>query len=419
MEDYCSLSQQFMFRLLKQFLMELQDTPNFSSVISLLANALVPRITPSSHSVRLVAETSLSELCVMYLDGTADVYPADMPNAIPELVSIYRVRTAVIDWHMAVAEHEIGFFSEIQSLFNSFDCTRNTRRLPEEVYISYIHFITSPNFRLISTLIEFNLPSIELPLLQLFTHAGAHRILLKLCIFEEASSCPDSAEVMRSDRLHVRILLEFARRQLAPLRPQIGALKKLLFTWPAKHDTVQGFVGAVVELVSSFPSSVHFICRCLYEVYTFLNHNPAFGRSAVFHFIVVRLLFPMMAQSFPGDPQPLESFPALFAAVFLDEQQIEPEIASACADLREDIDAFFYFAIKSVESTDVLDRPSFDEATWAIDEIRTACAPIDRQLAYAPRRAVPLFAVWLKSVVGEWDQISDRQIALGPKGGKS
>jgi hypothetical protein len=316
---------------------------------------------------------------------------------------------------MAVAEHEIGFYSEFQSIFKSFGCTANVARLPHDVYASIIHYITFPSFRFIATVLASDLSDIEAPLVTVFAHVGSHRLLLHLCVLEDALSCPDSASMMSRCTMHFRVLLEFAERQLAPLQPRIDALKRVVCSGAvdpsgddlaALHGTVQSFLNALLELATSLPSSVRFVCRCLNETYTFVQRSPAIGRRAVFLFVVSRLLFPMMALRLPTDPPELvvdprkmEKLADVLPGLFLDDSSIEPRIASACEDLREDIDAFFYFAPKCVDCNDVLERPSFDEATRAVDQIRAACAPVARELAYAPRRAIALFTVWLNTLV--------------------
>jgi hypothetical protein len=84
--------------------------------------------------------------------------------------------SSITELHPALAEHETGIYSEVQSVFKSLCCTATVKSLPAAVYMAFINFITSPDQHFISAVLERSIQEIESSLITVFNYAGAHRL---------------------------------------------------------------------------------------------------------------------------------------------------------------------------------------------------------------------------------------------------
>jgi hypothetical protein len=322
---------------------------------------------------------------------------------------------------MAIAEHETGFYSEMQAICKSFGCTVGVKSLPPSVYMTFINYITSPDQCFISAILEQPKAEVEEPLRILFGYAGAHRILLKHCVYEEARSCREPNQIMRRNNAKVRIPLEFVKQQLSGLLPMINTLKLALTRRPSFRlddpseeniEKIRGtfllFLNSLLELGTVLPSSVRFVCKCVFDSFTFFQGDPALGHRAVFMLFIFRVLFPMLTQTQPTDPpelklDPLEmaQFPKLVTNMFVAERQLSAPIAALCTELRGRIGEIYATVTRCVEAGDVIPRPSHAAAVEAVDKIRALCAPNAHELAYAPPRPLAIVVAWLTTLAND------------------
>jgi hypothetical protein len=352
------------------------------------------------------------------MDGTVTLYSVTAPNVPIGQIDLYSIAADQIEWEMSKAELETGIFIESQSVFRSLEASAPAPRLPDEVYTAVIAFITSPDQIFISAVIQQSLPDLDAALVAVFTYAGAHRLLLKHCVYEESKACNDAGQIMRRNNSRVRIALEFVRQQSVGIIPIINRLKTQLtqtshFDFSVTSDenlaviraTLGHILDAILDIVSVLPSSVRFVCRCVDDAVSYFHRERSLGRRGVFMFFVFRILFPLITQPQDTDPpelvvDPLEmaKYPKLLTNIFVAERQLEPHLAPLAAEQRPRIEAFYENLTKCPEASDLVPQPTYAAATAAVDTIRVKCAPLARELAFAPPRELAVLSAWLSTV---------------------
>jgi hypothetical protein len=332
-------------------------------------------------------------------------------------VDLYAIAPDRNEWEMSKAELETGLFMESQSVFRSFEASAALPRLPDEVYTAMISFITSPDQVFLSAVLS-SVSDLEASLVTVFTYAGAHRLLLKHCIYEECKTCIDAGQIMRRNNSRVRISLDFTRQQTAPIIPIINRLKAQLTETPpfdfssssdenlaAIRATLTHILDAILAMVSVVPSSVRFVCHCVDEAVSFFHRDRALGRRGVFMFFVFRILFPLLTQPQDTDPPDLvvdpiqmAKYPKLLTNIFVAQRQLESHLVPLAEEQSARIEAFYERVTQCPEEFDVVTQPTYVAVTAAIDTIRAKCAPIARELSFAAPRECAVVRAWLEKI---------------------
>jgi hypothetical protein len=418
---YFSRYQQQLLDLIIDVLAARKSTPDFASLLSLFARALVPTFPRSPHACRMCASIDWRRFGVLRSDGTVDVYDKSSIQAPKDNIPITKIPHPNLDWEKARAEHEMQLPIDSLTVYRIFQAAHGIPTLPSSVYAAIVDQITCPDQRFLSSIFVPALSDIETPLLTIFAHAGCCRRLLKFCIYEEARVPVEPAQIMRMNSLRLRIPLTFMRREIVsyvsavfnPIKIRLAASPK--FDIDSKTDDDMLIIDNLLRLVLSdllraaaaMPSSIRFVCKCAFDSVNAAFRDPRMGQRGVFMLFLFRIVFTMLCQPQATDPPGLDfdiskmaKLPKLLTEVFSGEGTSETQhLEKIMIEHRGKVNKIMAILTDCPEDADLVARPTFQEVIDAVEKLREKCVPAARELLAATPQPSEILRLFLLQLV--------------------
>jgi len=402
-----------------------KDSPLYPKYLDFMSLNLLPSLEPKGFSIRFFGDVFYGKeryFGVLNENRNLDLHSLTDTEKIVQTVHPDSVSSPNSFLEMTIAEMDLQMMTIPNIVFRSFASSISIGKLPLSLYSKIIDVITSPNLAILNRIVQSKIEGIYDPLITVFTFAGAHRRLLKYCAYHDMNSITDTHQIMRGNSTETKCVIEFVKKQVVQhFAETLTMMKTKLMATPAFaidstndddifiiDSMISSFIKSIMSMLHSFPSSLRFVFRSIYEAGIHRFNQERFGLRGVFMVFFFRVIFPLLCQPIPSDPPEMQmnimqmtKLPKVLSNLLSSEKsESTVHLEATFETQKENIKMIYDRLIECDEPHDEIIKPSITEVIHAIDTIKTKCGPQCNNLAYMPLQPSFIIKHWLSYLQG-------------------